>query len=129
MIGPKSAMFVGITIVLGACTSVPQRPQTPDLSGAWILTTESPMGTQDSDMLVKQEGEQLTGTVASQLGSMDFRGTFTNGKDVAFGFALPSPGIKVQIDYQGTVEGDVMRGAAKFGDFGQGKFVAKRKAR
>ena len=56
----KALMFVGMAMVLAACASTPPQPKGPDLTGNWILTTESPMGAQDSDMVVKQEGNQLT---------------------------------------------------------------------
>lgn len=124
----KHLMFVGMAMVLAACASVPQQPKGPDLTGTWVLTTESPMGAQDTDMTVKQDGEQLTGQISSQMGTVDYKGTITGGKDVAFGFSFDAQGMTLQIDYKGVVEGDTMKGTAKFGDFGEGNFTAKRKA-
>jgi hypothetical protein len=123
----KSLMLVGMAVVLAACSTAPSKPKGPDLTGTWILTTESPMGAQDTDMVVNQQGEQLSGTIASQMGTVEYKGTVTGGKDVAFGFAFDAQGMSLQIDYKGVVEGDTMKGTAKFGDFGEGAFTAKRK--
>ena len=124
----KGLMLVGMVALLAACASTPPAPQGPSLSGEWVLTTESPMGSQDSDMTVTQTGEQLSGQIASQMGSVDFKGTVTGGKDVAFGFSFDAQGMSLQIDYKGVVEGDTMKGTARFGEFGEGAFTAKRKA-
>ena len=110
----KALMLVGMAVVLAACASAPPQPKGPDLSGNWVLTTESPMGAQDTDMLVKQDGGQLTGTISSQMGTVDYKGTIT-GSDVAFGFMFEAQGMSLQIDYKGVVEGDTMKGIAKFG--------------
>ncbi len=122
----KALMLVGMAVVLAACASAPPQPKGPDLSGNWVLTTESPMGAQDTDMIVKQDGGQLTGTISSQMGTVDYKGTIT-GSDVAFGFMFEAQGMSLQIDYKGVVEGDTMKGIAKFGEFGEGNFTAKRK--
>jgi hypothetical protein len=123
----KKVMLMGMVAVLAACASTPPQPQGPDLSGSWILTTDTPMGSQDSDMVVTQQGEQLSGTITSPMGSIDYKGKLTGGKDVAFGFMFEAQGMSLQIDYTGVVEGDTMKGVAKFGDFGEGSFTAKRK--
>jgi hypothetical protein len=123
----KSLMLVGMAVVLAACAATPPKPKGPDLSGNWVLTTESPMGSQDSDMVVKQAGEQLTGTISSQMGTVEYKGTLTGGKDIVFGSPVEAQGMSLQIDYKGVVEGETMKGTAKFGDFGEGAFTAKRK--
>ena len=124
----KSFMFVGMVVLLAACSSTPPKPKGPDLTGTWVLTTESPMGAQDTDMTVEQAGEAISGTISSQMGTVPYKGTFTGGKDIAFGFSFEAQGMSLQIDYTGVVEGDTMKGTAKFGEFGEGNFTAKRKA-
>jgi hypothetical protein len=123
----KKVILMGTVAVLAACASTPPQPQGPDLSGSWILTTDTPMGSQDSDMVVTQQGEQLSGTITSPMGSIDYKGKLTGGKDVAFGFMFEAQGMSLQIDYTGVVAGDTMKGVTKFGEFGEGSFTAKRK--
>jgi hypothetical protein len=122
----KALMLVGMAVTLAACASAPPQPKGPNLSGNWVLTTESPMGAQDTDMVVQQNGNEITGKISSPMGEVDYKGTVT-GNDVAFGFSFDAQGMTLQIDYKGVVEGDTMKGTAKFGDFGEGNFTAKRK--
>lgn len=125
----KGLGIVGMGVLLAACSAMPPAPEGPDLTGTWILTTESPMGAQDSEMIVRQSGERLSGTITTQMGEMNYTGTLTNGKEVAFGFTIDAQGMSLQIDYEGVlVEGDTITGTAKLGDFGEGSFTARRKS-
>ena len=128
----RSLVLACSALLIAACASAPApdaRPGAgggPDLSGNWVLTTESQMGAQDSDMVVKQSGNALTGTLSSQLGTVDYAGSI-EGQNVAFSFMFNAQGTDLKIDYIGVVEGDTMRGKAVFGSFGEGTFTAKRK--
>ncbi len=113
-------------ILIAACSSTPPKPKGPDLTGNWVLTTESPMGAQDSDMTVTQTGQALAGKLESPMGTVDYTGTI-NGNAVDFGFTMSVQGTDLKLDYSGTVEGDTMKGKAVFGSFGEGTFTAKRK--
>jgi hypothetical protein len=129
----RTLALASFAMLIAACASTP-KPGTepssasrgPDLSGEWVLTTESQMGAQDSDMVVKQSGSALTGTLTSQLGSVDYTGSVT-GQNVEFSFMFNAQGTDLKIDYTGVVEGDTMKGKAVFGSFGEGTFTAKRK--
>lgn len=116
-----------LVIFIAACSSTPPKPKGPDLSGNWVVTTESRMGAQDSDMTVKQTDKAIAGTLTSRMGSVDYTGT-VEGSAVAFGFSVNIQGNDLKIDYSGMVEGDTMKGKAVFGSFGEGSFTAKRKA-
>ena len=129
----RTLSIASLALLIAACATTPQSgsggttaPKGPDLSGNWVLTTESQMGAQDSDMVVKQSGSALTGTLTSQLGSVDYTGS-VEGQNVAFSFMFNAQGTDLKIDYTGVVEGDTMKGKAVFGSFGEGTFTAKRK--
>ena len=123
--------LAALAILVAACSSTPQQPEAPaagpDLTGNWVVTTESRMGAHDSDMTVKQTGSALAGTLISQMGSVNYTGSI-EGSVVEFGFDLDIRGNSLRIDYSGVVEGDSMKGKAVFGPFGEGSFTAKRKA-
>lgn len=115
--------------LLAACASTPSQPKQPkraDLSGEWVLTTESQVGTQDALMTVRQTGRALAGTISGQVGTVDLAGSI-NGAAVAFNFTLNVHGKDLKLDYTGTVEGDTIKGKAVFGQIGEGTFTAKRK--
>lgn len=124
--------LAGVTIaamLMAACAAIPSQPKQPkgaDLSGEWVLTTESQMGAQDSLMTVRQTGNALAGTITSRAGSADYTGS-VNGAAVAFDFTISVQGTDLKLDYNGILEGDTMKGRAVFGQFGEGTFIAKRK--
>lgn len=129
MINLRTAALAALAMLVAACSTTPSTPakgKGPDLTGNWVLTTESQMGAQDSEMTVKQAGNAITGTLTSQLGAVDYTGTI-EGSDVAFTFNINAQGTDLKLDYTGVVEGDTMKGKAVFGAFGEGTFTAKRK--
>ena len=130
-----SVLIAALALFVAACstapttqppTPIPSAPRIPDLSGEWILTTRSRVGTEQADMRVTQTGSALTGKLTSARGSVDYSGSI-NGDAVVFGFTLSGPGNNLKIDYSGTVEGDTMHGKTVIGNFGEGTFSAKRK--
>lgn len=123
-----AAVTIAATLA-AACVSTPSQPKQPkgkDLSGEWVLTTESQMGAQDALMTVRQTGSKLAGTIDGKAGSVNYTGS-VNGAAVTFDFTIPVQGTELKLDYSGTVEGDTMQGRAVFGEFGEGTFTAKRK--
>jgi hypothetical protein len=125
----RLATITIVATLAAACASTStqtKQPQGPDLSGEWVLTTESQMGAQDARMTVRQTGTALAGTITSKAGSVDYTGA-VNGGAVAFDFTITVQGSELKLDYTGTVEGDTMKGKAVFGQFGEGTFTAKRK--
>ena len=125
----RTLVLASVALLVAACSTTPATPAKPkgaDLTGNWVLTTESQMGAQDSEMVVKQTGNALAGTLTSQMGTAPYTGT-VDGNNVAFGFMLNAQGTEIKLDYTGVVEGDTMKGKATFGSFGEGTFTAKRK--
>jgi hypothetical protein len=124
----RAWIIAAVAIVLGACSTTPSQPPAPkvaDLTGIWVLTTESQMGSEDARMTVRQTGSALAGTIAGRNGSIDYQGSVT-GTAVAFDFIIKVRGNDLKLDYTGTVDGDTMKGKAVFGQFGEGTFTARR---
>lgn len=124
----RAWMIAAAAMVLSACATPPSQPPAPkgaDLTGNWVLTTESQMGSQDAQMTVRQTGSALAGTITGQNGSVAYQGSVT-GAAVAFDFTIEIQGTDLKLDYIGTVEGDTMKGKAVFGQFGEGTFTARR---
>ena len=124
-------ILASLAVLAAACSSTPSQPaapKAPDLSGNWVLTIESQMGAQDSEMTMTQTGNQLAGTITGQAGTVPYTGTL-DGNAVAFSFTINAQGMELKIDQVGTLEGDaLMKGKSVFGQFGEGTFVAKKKA-
>jgi hypothetical protein len=108
-----AVFLVGVTCVAGQ----------QDVTGTWKVTVESQAGTGNPTVVLKQDGEKLTGTYKGQLGEAPLQGTL-KGNDISFGFKVNVQGQDLQIDYVGTVEGGKsMKGKVKLGDLGEGTFT------
>ena len=122
-------LAVAALVMLSACSMMPAKKAAapkPGVTGTWVLTVESPMGTRDSDAMFTQNGEQLSGKVVSPRGETPLTGS-VKGDAIAFSININVQGTDLQIDYSGTVTGDTMGGTVQFGSFGDGKWTGKRK--
>ena len=98
-----------------------------DVTGDWTVTVDSPQGTSSIDATMKQSGEDLTGTITSPMGSVEFKGTVL--KDALnVSYTLDLQGNSIQIVMSGTVAGDGISGNLNFGGLGDVPWSAKRKA-
>jgi hypothetical protein len=96
-----------------------------DVSGNWKLTIETPNGPGSPSVVLKQEGEKLTGTYKGRFGESPLEGTVKD-KDIKFTVKVNAQGQELLIEYAGTLEGDTMKGKVKFGEYGEGTFTGKK---
>ena len=99
--------------------------QTTNVSGNWKLTLETPNGAASPSLVLKQDGEKLTGTYKGRFGESPLEGT-VKGKDIKFTVKVNAQGQEFVLEYTGAVEGDTMKGKAKFGDMGEADFSGKK---
>ena len=99
--------------------------QTTNVSGNWKLTLETPNGAASPSLVLKQDGEKLTGTYKGRFGESPLEGT-VKGKDIKFTVKVNAQGQEVLVEYAGAVEGDTMKGKVKFGDMGEADFTGKK---
>lgn len=100
---------------------------TAKVSGEWALTVETPNGTGTPSVIFKQDGEALTGTYKGRFGESQLKGS-VKGNEIKFSVTVSPQGQDVVVEYSGTVDGDSMKGKAKFGEFGEGNFTGKKKS-
>jgi len=108
-----------------ALTRQPARAQTT-ISGDWDVTIQSMQGTNTLRVTFKQDGEKLSGTLSSPMGSLPFEGGTLVGDDVKFAFTVPVQGQSLEITMTGKVDGQSIAGKAQFGGFGEGDWTAKK---
>jgi hypothetical protein len=97
-----------------------------DVTGDWAVTIESPQGAMTIDTTMKQAGEDLTGTITSPMGSVDFKGKLV--KDALnVTYTMDLQGNSIQITMTGTVAGETMTGNLNFGGLGDIPWSAKKK--
>jgi len=96
-----------------------------NLAGSWELSINGPEGVITATADLKQDGEKITGSIASPQGTVDLTGT-ANGKTVNLSFTIPGPSGNLDIKVTGEVEGADMKGMIDFG-LGMADFTAKKK--
>jgi hypothetical protein len=126
-VGGQSAGTWSATRADGAAPETGDRDRDRvDVTGAWLFTVTTDAGSGTPTMTFKQTGERLTGHYSGQFGEADFTGT-VNGRSIAFAFDISSDAGSIRVEYSGTVDGDSMKGKARFGEVAEGTFTAKRK--
>ncbi len=112
-----TAVFMLAVLTAGA--------QSTNVSGNWKLTLETPNGVANPSLVLKQEGEKLTGTYKGRFGESPLEGA-VKGKEIKFTVKVNAQGQELQLEYTGAVEGDTMKGKVKFGDMGEADFTGKK---
>ncbi|MBM3790488.1 MAG: hypothetical protein FJW35_09085 [Acidobacteria bacterium] len=109
------------------CAAGAVRPDPPaDVSGAWDMTVQAGGETAEVALVLRQEGERLTGTYRGRMGETGLSGTVRDDR-IGFSVTLRFRDIAFTVSYAGTVEGDRMTGTADFGDGRSGRWTARRR--
>lgn len=106
-------------------TSAAPTAPAPSLTGTWNVTIELPNMTANPTMVLKQEGEKVTGEyVSAQYGKFPMTGTL-KGSDLVMSFQMNLEGTSLNVTYSGTLEKDgTLKGSVNYGDMMSGTFVA-----
>lgn len=96
-----------------------------DLTGTWAFRVETEAGTRTPTVVLKQEGEKLTGRYKSQLGESAVTGNAT-GTNFSFEVRLPIEGTPVTITYTGTAAESGLSGRVTVEGSEVGTFTAKK---
>ena len=99
--------------------------QTANVAGNWKLTLETPNGPANPSLVLKQDGEKLTGTYKGRFGESPLEGA-VKGKEIKFTVKVNAQGQEFLLEYAGAVDGDTMKGKVKFGDMGEADFSGKK---
>jgi hypothetical protein len=97
-----------------------------DVTGVWDMSVETPNGTIENVATLKQEGEKLTGTLASQMGEIGMEGTVV-GNEIKWVLNIDMGGQQVSIAFAGKVEGETMAGVFEMGGMGTAGWSAKKR--
>ena len=108
--------------------STPSSPSMPSLTGTYNVSVELPTMTANPTVVLKQEGEKITGEyVSAQYGKFPITGTI-KGAEVTFWFAMTVEGNALNVTYAGTADTDgALKGSVNYGDVMSGTFTAAKK--
>jgi hypothetical protein len=132
--GQQAGEFVATRAKAAGAKDAPKEPARDqaaaktDLSGTYNVTVELPNLTANPTVVLKQDGDKLSGDyVSAQYGKFPVTGT-VKGADVNFSFAMNVEGNGLNVTYTGTVDKDgVIKGSVAYGDMMSGTFVAAKK--
>lgn len=99
--------------------------QSANVAGTWDATLTSPQGTFNVQLILKQDGEKVSGVVKSTRGETPIEGT-AGAKDVNLKYTIKFQDNDMVIALSGAVEGTSIKGTADYGGLASGDFTAKR---
>ena len=98
--------------------------QTASVVGSWDITIESPQGKREGQLVIKQEGDKLTGVMISPRGERPLDSVTVKGNDITMMMTINAQGQELVVTYKGKAEKDKMSGDADFGGFATGSWSA-----
>src|SRR5260370_1088906 len=88
--------------------------QSPNAAGTWDATLTSPQGTFNVQLILKQDGEKVSGVVKSPRGEIPVEGTL-NGKDIKLKYTIKFQDNDMLIALTGALDGASIKGSADYG--------------
>jgi hypothetical protein len=97
------------------------------VDGNYHIEIDTPMGKQTANLVLKTDGNTLSGSIEAQMGGLqEFSGGTVNGDDLTWSMTLDSPMGKIDLEYNCKVTGDEIAGEVKAGNFGTVPLKGKR---
>jgi hypothetical protein len=119
----KTVAAVVCVLAVGVVTPA----QAQDASGKWDATFYTQQGPLPATVVLKKDGEKLSGTVTSQQGELAVSGT-QKGNDIVLNATLDMGNGPVNISITGKQDGDSMTGSVDLGGQSQADWGARRAA-
>ena len=98
--------------------------QAPSAVGTWDITIESPQGKRDAVLMIKKEGDKLSGALKSPQGERPLESVEVKGDEITFTMKRNIQGQDMVFTYKGKIAKDSMKGDADFGGMAQGSWSA-----
>ena len=96
------------------------------VDGTWKLTVNTPMGAQESTLVISASGASLTGTQSAGSGEgRPIDDGKVNGNNISWKASITKP-MPMTLEFSGTVAGDKLDGSVKLGMFGSASFTGVR---
>lgn len=82
------------------------------IDGTWDVVIKTPVAPLDATLVLKAEGDVLSGTSNTNFGSGSFTGGKVSGNKIEFMVDSPTPFGPATLEVKGTIEGDELTGVA-----------------
>ncbi|MBP6715537.1 MAG: hypothetical protein KA205_01630 [Acidobacteria bacterium] len=117
-----------IGVAASAQTPTPAA-KAPDVAGKWTMAMELSIGTSNPVLVLKQDGETITGTYQGRYGEAKLTGKVTADRKIQFTVSLAAEGSDVTMFFSGEVTADgqmLDKGTCNIEGLGDGTWAAKR---
>jgi len=96
------------------------------VDGTWKLVVNTPMGAQESTLVIQCSGGTLTGKQSAGSGEgRPIEEGAVDGNDINWKASITKP-MPMTLEFSGTVDGDNLSGNVKLGMFGSAPFSGTR---
>ncbi len=85
-------------------------PTALDISGKWKAVVESPMGDMDMTIEFIQDGNNITGSFASEMGDWDITDGILSGEELTFSISANIMGESMDMEFSGKVSNESLEG-------------------
>ena len=125
-----TALIVAVSLAGPTAAQDPPPPQNqekpaPTLTGTWAFEVHHSAGVSTPTVTITQTGEKLAGKYVSSYGESELTGSI-KGADFTFTVEIGTE-QKVRAVYNGTLDGNSVKGSLTMGEMGEGTFTGKRK--
>lgn len=84
------------------------------VDGTYKITAETPMGSMESTLTLKADGEELSGSMSGGLmGSIDFNGGKVEGSSFSFAMTMKKFFKRIEVSGCGKVDGNKISGEVR----------------
>jgi imidazolonepropionase-like amidohydrolase len=97
-----------------------------DPSGEWALVVRTPQGDQNARLVLRREGEQINGSLATSTGTNDIRNARLTGNELRFTTSVQLGADTMEASVTATIEGGTMRGTIALPALGTFEFTGTR---
>jgi hypothetical protein len=118
-------LAAGIVLLPARDITAQEKKETANVAGTWVLEVETSAGSGTPTFTFKQEGEKIEGDYKGALGEAKVTGT-VKGNTISFWFTVEAQGASGKVTYDGTVDGDTMKGKVDMAAMAEGTFTGKR---
>ena len=114
------ARLAAISLLAAAFFGAPAK-----VAGKWNVALQLESITGHPVLILKQDGQKLTGTYEGRYGPSELKGTVKE-KEIEFTVVVLAEGTRTEGIFGGTVDGDTMEGTVSFEGAGEGTWSATR---
>ncbi|MBN2074555.1 MAG: hypothetical protein JW762_03290 [Dehalococcoidales bacterium] len=93
------------------------------IDGTYNLEINSPMGTRTAALMMKSEGNSLSGTFTDEQGETLLKDGSITGEGFSFTVEITTPMGPIGLNFSGAVSGDSISGQVQSGQMGSFPFT------